>query len=217
MTAVTLPAGLDVTLPPRPLGPLPPAVLAAPVAALFGALAALRGRRALHPRGRTFSAGLAVPPSDDLPAAWRALDGAAAVVRFSRGAGLPAPLPDVLGIAVRVGAQDLLFSSSSRRSVLRRLPLPARGPRGRWFSSLAPYTMGAARVLLLATVDPASRVHMEAVRRRRRVPLGTLTLGAALEGRRPRFDPWRAGAGLVPVGLLQRLRSPAYAASRRAA
>lgn len=209
---------LDQVLGPRPLGPLPPAVLGVPVAVCFGVLAALRGRRALHPGGRTFLADLAVPACDALPSAWRALDGAPALVRFSRAAGLRPPLPDVHGIAVRAGGQDLLFSSSSRRPGLRRLPLPAFGVRGRWFSSLAPYTVGAARVLLLATVEGESRIRMEAVTRwRRRIPLGTLTLGRAFQGRSVRFDPWRADGGLVPVGLLQRLRSPAYAASRRAA
>jgi hypothetical protein len=33
---------------------------------------------------------------------------------------------------------------------------------------------------------------------------------------RLRFDPWRAGGGLRPVGPLQRMRAAAYAASRAA-
>ena len=50
------------------------------------------------------------------------LDAAAtdpAVVRMSRGAGLPAPLPDLLGLAIRLpgGAEpvDLLLSTTGRR------------------------------------------------------------------------------------------------------
>jgi hypothetical protein len=55
----------------------------------------------------------------------------AALLRFSRGAGLPEPLPDALGVAIKLpdahgpsADQDLLLTSSSDRPLLRRLLLP---------------------------------------------------------------------------------------------
>jgi hypothetical protein len=32
-----------------------------------------------------------------------------------------------------------------------------------------------------------------------------------------RFDPWQSGGGIVPTGLLNRLRAPAYRGSRAGA
>ncbi|HLZ38567.1 MAG TPA: hypothetical protein VKP64_12600 [Mycobacteriales bacterium] len=48
---------------------------------------------------------------------------------------------------------------------------------------------------------------------------GRLAVGARLPAeasRELRFDPWRHGGGLVPVGWLQRLRLGAYRASQAA-
>lgn len=48
---------------------------------------------------------------------------------------------------------------------------------------------------------------------------GRLAVGARLAphvSRELRFDPWRSGGGLVPVGWLQRLRIGAYRASQAA-
>ena len=53
-------------------------------------------------------------------------------MRFSRGAGLPEPLPDILGVAVRVldshgpgGHQDFLLATSSGLPVAHHALLPA--------------------------------------------------------------------------------------------
>jgi hypothetical protein len=78
------------------------------------------------------------------------------VLRFSRAAGLPEPLPDALGVAVKLpdaygpGAdQDLLVTSSIDRPLVRRLLFPAtifvRGA----FSTALPYQLGDQRVVLL--------------------------------------------------------------------
>src|SRR4051794_32427081 len=97
---------------------------------VLGALARLRRGKPMHPRGAVFSALLerhgneaANPvgvPWLDLPAT------EAAVVRLSRGAGLPAPLPDLLGLAIRIPAArapiDLLLSTTGRGPLARLLP-----------------------------------------------------------------------------------------------
>jgi len=75
-----------------------------------------------------------------------------AVVRFSRGAGLPAPLPDVLGIAVRVSSPagdpwDLLLASSADRWPARRFPLPSAHWRRPTYSSISAFR--TARGLLV--------------------------------------------------------------------
>ena len=90
------------------------------VAVPLGAVARRRHGRPMHPRGAVFDAVLdrtgSLPPWG-VP--W--LDEPAredVVVRLSRGAGLPAPLPDLLGLAVRVPGDDdpvdLLLTSAGR-------------------------------------------------------------------------------------------------------
>jgi hypothetical protein len=75
------------------------------LAAGFYALAALRRGRSLHPTGIGFQGWLRVlnerPPR---PGVALFQPGAThpALLRFSRGAGLPGPLPDVLGVAMRL-------------------------------------------------------------------------------------------------------------------
>jgi hypothetical protein len=81
-----------------------------------------------------------------------AINPAAALLRFSRGAGLPEPLPDALGVAIKLpdahgpGAdQDLLLTSSSDRPLLRRLLFPARSfLRGAFSTALPCPTSSAA-------------------------------------------------------------------------
>jgi hypothetical protein len=148
------------TRPPRPAAapPLPsvPAPVAAATGAFWGALSRLRGgRRSLHPIGVGFEARFVVDGGQtgvdlfDSPGSHRAL------VRFSRGAGLPEPLPDILGIAVRVidahgpGAhQDFLLATSSSLPVAHHALLPARTFFDRTFSSILVYSVGGATRLV---------------------------------------------------------------------
>jgi hypothetical protein len=47
---------------------------------------------------------------------------------------------------------------------------------------------------------------------------GRLTLVSRLEeavAREIRFDPWNSGGGLIPAGVVNRLREAAYRGSRR--
>jgi hypothetical protein len=135
------------------------------VAAAFSALAALRRKRSLHPIGVGYQARLKVPAQaparPDVPV-FRAGSAHPALLRFSRGAGLPEPLPDALGVAIKLpdahgpGAdQDLLLTSSSDRPLLRRLLFPARSFLRGAFSTALPYELGRERVVLLLVPIPA--------------------------------------------------------------
>ena len=114
---------------------------------VFHALASLRSGKALHPRGAVVPATVRRHGCDPATGvAW--VDGPGedrAVVRFSRGAGLPRPWPDVLGLAVRVAGPagepwDLLLATSGGSTLGRRVPLPRRDPRRATFSSIAAFS-----------------------------------------------------------------------------
>ena len=136
------------------------AAAAAPaVAAGFYLLAVLRSKRSLHPTGVGYRGWLVVgddhPGRPEVPL-FHPGTTQPALVRFSRGAGLPEPLPDALGVAVKLpGAygpgkdQDLLLTSSIDRPLLRRLLFPATSFVRGAFSTALPYEMGGKRVVLL--------------------------------------------------------------------
>lgn len=124
-------------------------------AAGAAAVARWRGARALHPVGTVaegtvvregLEPGVGVPwldePGEDV-----------ALVRFSRATGVPAPLPDVLGLAIRVTGpagrpQDLLLSSAGRRPVLRHLLQPRRGIHGGGYTSVLPFLSPSGPVMI---------------------------------------------------------------------
>ena len=123
----------------------------AATAATFGVLSALRGKRFFHPSGVAFAGRVDVEPGPGygvpLLDEQRSFE---AIARFSRGAGTPEPLPDVLGLAVRIldahgqGLhQDLLLVTSDRRPLGRHLLLPASSFLSRSYSSVLPYSVGA--------------------------------------------------------------------------
>ena len=190
-----------------------------PVPTLIRAASTVRGQRVLHPLGRTLAGRLLVPgastgaPLLDRPGEHDVL------VRLSRSAGLPAPLPDVHGIAVRVldcygpGAhQDWLVDSTVPVPVLRRLPVPRFRPGT--YSSLLPYDVGGRRVLLGARWAGDDLALLLATPHGPWEEVGRITLGEPVEGgRQIRFDPFTTGGGIRPVGLLQELRRGAYPAS----
>jgi hypothetical protein len=136
------------------------AAAAAPaVAAGFYLLAALRSKRSLHPTGVGYRGWLVI--GDDHPGRpeaplFRPGTAHPALLRFSRGAGLPEPLPDALGVAVKLpdaygpgNDQDLLLTSSTDRPLLRRLLFPATSFVRGTFSTALPYELGGKRVVLL--------------------------------------------------------------------
>jgi hypothetical protein len=157
--------GGRVVLPPSTEveGVVPDLVAAAGqlVAWPLGAVARRRGGRPLHPSGALLSGVLerrGASPAFGVP--W--LDGTGTdevVLRMSRGAGLPAPLPDVLGLAVRLtGADgapvDLLLSTAGHGALTRRLPM-LRADAAATYGSIMAYRSPAGPVRLAAL--PAGR------------------------------------------------------------
>ncbi|WP_370327507.1 phosphodiesterase [Euzebya sp.] len=233
---------MDQTAPPHDQ-PVPPVIRRA-TTALFTALARVRDARAFHPRGVTFAGALTlVGRGVRLPG----VEAGPALVRLSKGAGLPDGVPDVLGLAVRLPdalgpgrPQDLLLSTAGTAPVARHLLRPTRGVDRRTFSSLLPYRVeGGARVVgarwagppraeplriadLEAAVDggEAAFTLVVASPSGEWHPVAHLQLQRRLpadEARRIRFHPWNTAPGLRPAGLLNRLRGPAYAGSQRGA
>lgn len=216
-----------------------PAPLAAPVAGAFGGLSWLRRARVFHPRGVAFRGTLrrtGLEPGTGSAFLDEPGEGLA-VVRFSKAAGLPDPLPDVLGVAVRAvdvdgpgRHRDLLFASSASAPVLRHLLVPARRLASRPCSCVLPYATPSGTVMLAAAAEDGPSVDRMAagaapapVRLLAATPTGQWrTWGvllpehrlSAAEHTELAFDPWNAGVDLRPSGILNRLRHPAYAASR---
>jgi len=224
--------------------------LASLPAALFRLLSRLRRARSLHPVGVGYRGRLEITAGARRFAGARLLaPGAAydALVRFSRGGGLPEPLPDALGVAVKLPDaygpgrdQDLLVTSSADLPLVRRLLFPGRSFLGRSFSSALPYRVAGRRVVAvlrsrrgrgpwprsgraLADLQAAAAAGGLVYELRlagslgRSRTVGRLTVGASLEHDATEalaFNPWVAG-DLVPVGWLNRLRRPSYAASQQ--
>lgn len=213
----------------------------------FGAVARLRGARAVHPQGflcrGTWSIDTALAITEGVPALG---PGARfdVVARPSRGAGLPQRIGDFLAIAVRLvdangpgRPQDLLMNSSVDVPVLHHAFLPAP----RWFaqsySTCLPYAVPGG-ALLIGLLPPAERgpdPSLDGLRER--VSRG-VTFGVAIAeplGRWQRIGELRldeltdaaagdidfepvvnTGPSLSPApAWLQRMRSAAYASSRR--
>ena len=212
------------------------------VAIPLGALARWRGGKPMHPRGALFDA---VLERHGTGRGWGApwLDEAAvepATARLSRGAGLPAPLPDLLGLAVVVpgeaGPVHLLLSSTGRGRVTRLLPAPRRDSAS-VYSSIMAYRSdgGSLRIAALPERDgvPSDPEPLAAAVARRPLrftlaaargfgpwePFGRLTLPEP-ERRLDadvRFDAvLHPPPGLVADGPMARFRAPAYATARAA-
>mgnify|MGYP001136353803 CR=1 FL=1 len=219
----------------HPAASLPDGV-ASTVARVFAWATGLRNGRVFHPRGGCYLGRArlherAVGLLGDRPE----LD---AVVRVSRGIGLPDVLPDFNGLAVRLldahgegRDQDLLLVSSGRLPVGRHVlvPVPFVGWTG--YSSILPYrSPEGLRVLGAAPFEGLTSAGV-----RRSLPVEVRILGASLLGawepevdltltepldgpscEALRFDPWHTGPRFLPAGVLNRLRLPAYAASQAA-
>jgi hypothetical protein len=215
------------------------------VAAPLSALARRRSGKPMHPRGAVFDAVLERhgPVAGDVPWGVPWLDSTgtdAAVVRLSRSVGLPAPFPDLLGLAVRLlpaGAPvDLLLSTTGSGPLTRFLLLP-RLDAASVYTSIMGYRSDAGAIRI-AALPQADDVPSDPEPLARAVDNGTLrfTLAAA-HG----FGPWRPFGrltltssaepldpdvqfdavlhpppGLVADGPMARFRAPAYAGAREA-
>jgi hypothetical protein len=226
-----------------------PRALAKPVGAAFRAVSRLRSARSLHPDGVVFDARVEIdrPPRDlgaDVELLGR-MGPQQAIVRLSRGAGLPRRLPDVHGIAIRfVDAygdglhQDLLLATSGTGPLLHHLLLPSPGFFALPYSSILLYQVGdGVRVFesraLTAPIDagdPFDQLLGTLARREVRFelslasplgapePIGHVSLGRQVPDAAAeaiRFNPWITGGGIRPTGPFMGLRDSAYRESRR--
>jgi hypothetical protein len=191
---------------------------------IFAGVARMRGGdRAFHPDGTTLRA--TFRPSADIDVAL--LDGERdALVRISRGLGLPERLPDVLGCAIRVpdaygpGAhQDFALASSHRARVARHALVPALDSRRAFYSSLLPYRFGTETVIVGASIglDSVELCVAAPLGPWRRVAEVSLhSVAPAEEERALRFNVLNSGSGIAPLGRLNALRDPAYRGSQAA-
>jgi hypothetical protein len=192
-----------------------------------GVLAARPAAKPLHPRGAVVRATLHRFGAEGRSGvAW--LDQAHVddvLVRRSRSVGLPALLPDVLGLALRVptpggGHGDLLFASTGLGRLTRYVLTPARSPHGRPMTTLLPYRTPAGGVLLSAVFEDATSLRLSwAVGSGEWHPFAELVLDqhpADVADVLLSFDPVaNLVPGLEPYDWVRRLREPAYATARR--
>lgn len=208
--------------------------------ALYRSLSRLRRKRGFHPFGAGFAAQLTPRGGADLGAP--ALEREAEVqVRLSRSLGLPEWLPEPYGLALRIPDaygpgrhQDLLLVTSAAAPGGRHALLPSRGFCDLPYSTLLPYRVRGETVLFGARgLSPRPGPKLGDLREREVgdlefelevaglrggwKPVARLALGARLppeHTERLRFDPTNTGGGLELVGLLNKLRGPAYGASQ---
>jgi hypothetical protein len=209
------------------------------VKALFRSLSRLRRKRVFHPFGVGFEARL-TPLGAGTGA--EALDREArALVRLSRSVGLPEALPDPCGLAFRVPDaygpgkhQDLLLVSSAAAPGGRHTLMPSRGFCDRPYSSVLPYELKGETVMLGARALASGPGPKLGDLREREAgalefeillagltggwrPVARLALGERLAPElteRLHLDPTNTGGGLELMGLLNKLRGPAYGASQ---
>ncbi|HEX5982962.1 MAG TPA: hypothetical protein VFY69_02025 [Solirubrobacterales bacterium] len=206
---------------------------------LFKGLSRLRGKRIFHPFGVGFEARLT--PLGEPSGAVAFEREAEALVRLSRSFGLPEALPDPCGLAFRIPDahgpgrhQDLLLVTSAGPPGARHTLMPSRGFADRPYSSVLPYELAGETVLLGArALAPAPGPKLEDLDRGGRAeldfeivaagirgewrPLARLALGGKLPSQQTELldlDPTNTGGGLELVGLLNRLRAPAYGGSQ---
>jgi hypothetical protein len=212
--------------------------LAAAAAAVAGAGLAVRivrsrHRRSLHPAGRSFRGEFDVAGSG-------LLDGPArhpATVRVSKAAGTRHGRPDVRGLAVRIHLPgrdlDLLFSTTGRGPITRRLPRPRR-TFDATYGTITGYRTGTGeKVHLIARPAPdgprigrsldevteGDRFEVTVRHEAGECLAGRVTLGRALspaDDDALAFDPVRNSVpDLHPTGLVHGARAFAYRLSQR--
>jgi hypothetical protein len=170
--------------------------------AVLGVVAGVRGGKAVHPRGVVYDARLLVPGGGVAPPAAELLSRQGehrAVVRFSRSVGLPRPIPDLLGLAIRVldsygpgEHQDFLLVSSADRPVLHYVFLPASDVQQRPYTSALPYQAGSELFLVGALPDhrsPRPDGNNEFERLERAAYTGQLRFQLAVAAPKGRFQP----------------------------
>jgi hypothetical protein len=176
----------------------------------------------LHPHGE-IRRGRLVRYGAPQPSGVEWLDAAGAddaLVRTSRAIGLPARLPDVHGLAVRLpddsaGHVDLLFATTAWNRLGRHLLVPTLGV-GPTLTTLLPYRTTVGPVVLGARhVGVSYQLFWATVGGRWR-DLGELRLDTTADAdAEVSFDPMlHPPAGLTPYPWVRRLRSRSYAVAR---
>src|SRR3954451_7139295 len=198
------------------------------LSAVTAALAAVRpSAKPLHPEGVVTEGRLhRFRGEESSGAAWLeqvAEDGVQ--VRLSRAIGLPAPAPDIFGLALRVpvpggGYGDLLYATTGLGRLTRFTLTPGRSPYSRPLTTLLPYRTGRGPTLLSAVhhtddlVDLAWAVGTGPWQR-----FASLRLSqdpALAEDAEVSFDPVRNPVpGLEVYDWVRRLREPSYRTARR--
>lgn len=148
------------------------------------------------------------------------------LVRQSRAVGLPAPFPDVFGLAIRVLSPDgppvdVLFASTGLGRLTRYTLTAGRSPHHRPMTTLLPYRSAAGAVLVSAVFRSETEVALAwATGSRAWNPFAELVLDPAPPGESGdqlvSFDPVRnTPPGLDTYDWVRRLRDPAYQTARR--
>lgn len=215
------------------------------LAGIFGPVATLRRSKPLHPKGvvlhGTFRRYGAPTPTG---AKWLDEHGQHdCIVRISRAAGVPAPMPDVLGVAVRVRADDeptdVLLATTGTGAIGRFVLVPRRDLGSNALTTLLPYRGPRGPVMLMARAERLTRdllgersephatrsdavltvVLHHATLTGPWHPFAELELRGQAESEPDplvRFDPLRnPPPGLANFRWVTELREPAYAAARR--
>lgn len=188
----------------------------AALATTLGVSTAVRGARVFHPRGSTREAVVTAEGGSDWGAALLDEPGPhSGLARVSRGIGLPAPLPDVDGLALRLpglgvdGAPLDLLINSAWRFVFAPSVLTST------WSAVLPYRTGTGRLVMLgARPMPGGFRLLAATPLGAWRPWGAMTLGLPLDGEGLCFAPTIGADDLVPVELFRTLRAWSYDASQ---
>lgn len=215
-----------------------PARVAAAAAGLglgvvFGVTARIRRSKPLHPLGVLRHGVLAIEAPGDRTGV-PLLDEVGehpCLVRMSRATGLPAPLPDIHGLALRLtergDVSDLLFAGTGDGRLGRFLLVPRFGAGDGPLTTLLPMRAPTGALLLgvfpevtEASGEPPQRYAVRSARATTGwVHRGTLRLGAQAEQDPDpplRFDTvLHPLPGLEHYPVIRLLREPAYSAARR--
>ena len=136
------------------------------IGSVLAALAAVRRGKAVHPDGVVYEARLSIAGDAAAPQGAELLARPGehrAIARFSRSIGLPRPVPDLLGLSLRVPDaygrgehQDLMLVTSADYPLLHHVFLPARDVQQRPYTSSLPYRTGDDLFLVGAVPRPDS-------------------------------------------------------------
>ena len=193
--------------------------------AAFGAAAWVRRTKPLHPRGQVGGGVIDVAsPLPELGVPLLAAAGShACTVRWSRSVGLPKPMPDVEGLAIRIHdpVADLLFAATGTGPLGRFLLLPRRAGSHGAQTTLLPVATDAGALLL--KVEPADEAEppmlYDLAVSRGRAPwrsVGSLRVHQWGPDQVTRFDPVvNQVPGTRQYPFVRVLREPAYVMARR--